>query len=131
MDAPSEDIKTLIDANSAIGLTFATDLFISEMPTTPNKCVCIRDTGGFNPEVNFEYDRPTVQITVRGDKGDYVAGYDLAKLIRDELHGTANETVGTARYIGIWSQGDIIFAGYDDNHRPLFTLNFLIHRTSA
>jgi hypothetical protein len=131
MNAPSEDIKDMLAAVSSLALTFATDLFVSEMPDTPDQCVCVYDTGGFDPEGDFNYERPTAMIRVRGAKGAYTAGHELAQACRDALLGTADSTVNGARYIGIWVVGDVNHIGYDDNHRPLFTVNFRIHRAAA
>lgn len=131
MQPPSEDIKDYLEGISSLALTFATDLFISEMPTTPDNCVCIYDTGGYEPEANYTYQRPTIQVRVRGAKGEYLAAHEQAQAIRDELHGLHNETINSARYVGIWQEGDIISAGQDDNKRPNVTMNFRIHRTTA
>jgi hypothetical protein len=131
MNPPSEDISTMLDGVSALALDLGTNLFISEMPPTPDLCVGIYDTGGDEAELNYVYERPSVQVRVRGDKGAYREGHELAQSIKNELHGTANSTIGTSRYVLIVGQGDILFVGYDDNHRPEFTVNFSIHRTDA
>ena len=131
MNAPSEDIKDILEGMSALALIFATDLFISEMPDEPDQCVCIYDTGGEPAEVNYIYEKPTIQIRVRGAKGAYLATHELAQSIRDTLNGLNNETWNGARYVGIWAMGDVLFINYDDNHRPIFTINFRIHRTEA
>ena len=130
MNPPSEDIKDILAAVSSLALTFATDLFVSEMPMEPDQCVCVYDTGGESPEGDYIYERPTVQVRVRGVKGDYLVAHELAQSIRDTLNGEHNHTINGARYIGIWGVGDVIFAGYDDNHRPLLTINFRLHRTN-
>lgn len=131
MNPPSEDIKDILEGTSVLALTFGTDLFISEMPPTPDQCVCVYDTGGYDPEVNYTYERPTIQIRVRGAKGDYIAAHALTQSIRDTLNGEHNYTINSARHIGIWTVGDVLFVGYDDNHRPLLTVNFRLHRTNA
>lgn len=131
MNSPAFDIKDILAGTSSLALTFATDLFVSEMPDTPDQCVCVYDTGGFEPEANFNYERPTAQVMVRGAKGAYPTAFSLAQSIRDILHGTANYTINAARYIGIWCQSDILSLGYDKNHRPMLSVNFRIHRTEA
>lgn len=131
MNAPSQDIKDVLEQTSSLGLTFATDLFVSEMPETPDASVGVYDTGGEDPEVNYTYERPTIQIRVRGAKGDYDGAYDTIKSIADVLNGLVDETVGSTRYVAIWQQSDIISLGYDDNRRPLLTVNFRMHRTDA
>jgi len=131
MNPPSVDIKDMLDADSNLSLTFAENLFVSEMPTAPDLCVAIYDASGDDLAPNFVYERPHVQIRVRGAKGQYSEAHLLAQTIRDTLNGTTNYEINSARYIGIWSMGDILFLGYDDNHRPLLTMNFRLHRTNA
>lgn len=131
MNAPAEDIKDILENISALGFTFATDLFVGEMPVTPDACVTIYDTGGYAPEVDYVYERPTIQIRVRGAKGEYQNGHGLAQDIRDALNGLTGYIVNSARYVGIWCEGDVMALGNDDNNRPLFTVNFRLHRTDA
>lgn len=131
MNAPSEDVKDILEGTTSLALTFATDLFISEMPVEPDECVCVYDTGGDDPEADYVYKRPTVQIRVRGAKGSYLIAHTLAQSIQDTLNGDSNHTIDGTRYIAIWAVGDILFVGYDDNHRPLLTANFRLHRTNA
>lgn len=131
MNPPSVDVKDILAATSTLALVFGTDLFVSEMPHSPDRCVCVYDTGGFEPEANFVYERPTVQVRVRGAKGQYVSAHSLAQAVRDTLHGLANYTTNGARYVGIWCESDILSLGYDDNHRPLLSINFRLHRSTA
>jgi len=131
MNAPSMDIKDLLDGESSLGLTFGTDLFVSEMPPIPDLCVCVYDTGGEPPNPDYDYMKPTIQVRIRGDKGEYRAAYDLALSIQNFLNGMHNEEVNGTRYIGIWAEGDVFFIGYDENHRPELTVNFRLHRTTA
>ena len=134
MNPTSQDVKDMLAAQPALSLTFATDLFVSEMPddpVVPDRCVAVHDTGGFAPEANYNYEKPTVQVQVRGARGGYRAAHQLMQAIRDEIHGDANVTWNGTRYIGIWAQGDILSLGYDEKQRPLLTLNYLLHRTPA
>jgi len=101
------------------------------MPANPDQCVCIYDTGGYDPGVNYTYEKPTIQIRIRGAKGDYLTAHGLSQDIRDTLSGEHNYEINGARYIGIWAEGDVLFVGYDDNHRPILTVNFRLHRTEA
>lgn len=131
MNPPSEDIKDIFEATSALALTFRTDLFISEMPISPDDCVCIYDTGGDPPKTDYTYEKPTIQVRIRGARGSYRDAHNLAQSIRDTLNGEHNYTINETRYLAIWAIGDILFVGYDDNHRPLLTINFRLHRTNA
>lgn len=132
MNSPAQDIKDMIDASdAALGLTFAVNLFVSEMPESPNECVCVYDTGGFDPASTDErYEYPTVEIMVRGERMEYTDGWSLAQDIKDVLHKLHNETWDSTRYIGIWCVGDVNHIGYDENQRPKFSINFRIHRTA-
>lgn len=132
MNAPSDDLKDIMESSQhgSVG-TFATDLFVHEEPSSPDACVTVRDTGGFDPEAGFDYGRPTVQVRVRGSKGDFLTAYSKAREVIDALHGLHNETWNSTRYIAIWQTGDIMDTGNDDNGRPILTLNFRIHRTAS
>lgn len=128
LNAPSVDVKDILDGISSLSLAFAVDLFINERPSTPDECVTIYDSGGFDSQPN-DLERPTVQIVVRGTKNGFQTAYALAKAIRNELHEYVNTTVNSTRYIQIMAQGAILSIGKDDNGRPLFSMNFRIERT--
>ena len=129
MNQPSEDFKDILVA-AGVG-TYETDLFISMMPTTPNACISIYDTGGLDPILNYVYDYPTVQVRIRGAIFGYQAAWDKAEEVKNALHGLTNETWNSTRYIQIGCQGDILFLNYDDSNRPLLSVNFLVHRTDT
>ena len=131
LNPPSEDFKDMLEGESSLGLVFATDLFINKMPSSPDNVVSIHDASGESPEVNYTYEKPGVQIRVRGAKGGYKAAHEQAQDIRNFLHPTGNLTINGARYVGIWAEGDIIPLGDDDNERPLFSMNFRVHRTDT
>jgi hypothetical protein len=129
MNPPSEDMKDVLEAETALALTFGDDLHIGQMPESPDACVCIYDTGGYPAELDYMYERPTFQVRVRGAKGGYRAAQVLAQAIRDTLHGVHNLTLNAARYILIAIESDVGSIGADELHRPNFTVNFRIHRT--
>ena len=127
MNPPSQDISDIL-VGAGVG-TFGTDLFISKEPDSPDACVTIFDTGGFDPVANYVYDFPTVQIRIRGGKMEYQTAFAKAQDVKDTLHGLSGETWNSTKYVGIWAQGDIIFVGYDESNRPVLTVNFRVHRT--
>lgn len=126
LNAPSEDIGDYLASISSLALAIKTDLFIAEMPDSPDQCVTVYDSGGFDPLI-ATYGRPTVQVRVRGTKNGYRAAYDLLKKISDELDFLVT-TINTTRYLGVWAMGDILSLGKDKLQRPLLTRNFRIHR---
>lgn len=132
MNSPADDIRKILEnspSDSGFSLTFRTNLFVSQMPESPNRCVAIYDSGGYHPTPNYVYDYPTIQIMVRGNKFGYVDAYNLSESIKRYLHGKQNVIIDLTRYILILAQGDIISLGQDDNNRPILSCNFLIHRT--
>jgi hypothetical protein len=138
MNSPSEDVKDiLVDSSFGAGSFAATTgwaIFVSDMPddeNTPDTCIGIFDTSGNPPNPNFSYERPSIQVRVRGAKAGYQDAYDKAKDIMDGLNGKTNEEWNSTRYIQITSSSDILWLGYDEKRRPLFTMNFNIHRTDA
>lgn len=131
VNPPSKDIKDMLEANSALALTFNTDLYYAEMPDSPDACVCIYDSGGMPPDPHQTYERPTVQVRIRGTKNGYDAAHLRGQAIRDLLNGSYEETWNAARYIGIWATTDVMFIYFDDNSRPVFSVNFRIHRTNG
>ena len=131
MNAPATDMATLLDGGSALGLTQGVNLFISVLPELPDAIVAIFDYSGNDPEQNFEYWRPSVQVRVRSAREDYEIAYQLAMSIKALLVAAHNVTIGDTRYIGIWSKGDIIALGRDGNQRTELSMNFQIHRTTV
>jgi hypothetical protein len=132
MNPPSQDIKDfLVDA--AVG-TFEADLFVSKEPATDPTgnipTITVYDTGGFDPEAQYVYDRPTVQVRVRGARGGYLAAYAKAEAAKVALRTIFNETKNGTRYIGIWVLGDITSLGDDEKGRPILTLDIRMHRTA-
>jgi hypothetical protein len=129
MNSPAYDIAQILDSSGVSAGDYTTDLVVSQMPDTPNNCICVYDTGGFDSAADYVYDRPTVMVKVRNLS--YRAGYAKAQLIKSALHGLSNENWGSSRYIGIWCMGDINSVGLDENQRQIFTVNFRIHRTTT
>jgi hypothetical protein len=132
MNAPSQDIKDMLESSvSGLNLTFATDLFISRMPESPDVCVALFDYSGLPPEPGYDYFYPSVQVRVRGNQGGYQAAWTVAESIRDFLRDIHDETWNSTKYVHIWCQGDILSLGQDENNRPIFSINFRIQRTTT
>ena len=130
MNAASEDLASVIDT-SAIGLSLGANLFVSQVPESPDECVALIDQGGFAPELNYVYEKPSLQVIVRGARGPYPPAYALAKAVADALHGLHGQTISGTRYVLVYQESDIFSAGYDESHRPMLSVNFGIHRTDA
>lgn len=129
MNVPSEDIKDMLEAESSLGLTFATNLFIGKEPSSPDDCVTIFDTFGSPPQLtldNQKYENPSIQIRVRSV--DYKTGWNLIADIVDVLHGQAQKTWNTTLYSVIYATNSPALLDWDDNDRCRFIVNFNIQR---
>ena len=135
MNAPSIDIVEMIEAygdSSGIDLTFATDLFIGQEPSTPKNCVTVYDTPGFPPSLGLEttgYEYPSVQIRVRNTS--YVGGWNLITSIKDALHGKSHETWNSTLYTVIYCSSGPALLDWDDNGNGRFIVNFNLQRRAA
>ena len=130
MNPPSEDIKDLL-VSAGIG-TFAASsgwgIYIAEEPESPDTTITLYDTQGEAPDPAWLIDYPRFMVRVRGEEDSYLATYAKALAVRDELNGIAPQTVNSTPYVGIWAMTDVTFVEFDDNRRPVFTVNFRIVR---
>lgn len=132
MNAPSKDLAILLAASST-GLTLGTDLFYSREPdgaSIADKIVTVLDTPGLDPATYTTLLAPNAQVRIRGNAGEFDDSFTLAETVRNTLHAVKNTTVGGTRYIHIIATSDLNWLGYDDNNRPLWTINFRILRTA-
>ncbi len=129
MNAPSQDIATLLET-SDIGLTLASDLFISREPDSPDNCVTLYDTPGSSPVVfmnkNEKYFYPSIQVRIRNN--DYRQGYALGKQIVTKLHGEGQTEINDTYYSLIAAQSEPFLLKYDKNNRAIFIINFNLQR---
>jgi len=136
MQAPSVDIADILES-SAVGAgtikaSSGWSIHVSIIPddsNTPDTVIGLFDYGGGQPIANYTYDYPQVQVRIRGAKAGYQVAWAKANEVKEALHGLTNETWNSTRYIQILCTSDIMFIGYDKNHRPMFSINFSIHRT--
>lgn len=136
MNIPSEDIKDFLEESSigagTFGATSNWGIYIADMPDSPDTIILLTDgVTDLPPEVNYDYEYPSVQIIIRGNQGGYLTAYAKAVEVRNGLHGITNETMNGTRYIQILCSSDIFFLGFDQNRRPQFSMNFSIQRTEV
>ena len=126
---PSEDIKDMLVAESSLGLTFGTNLFIGREPANTDNCVTIFDTIGRTPQTMLDQnyiEYPSIQIRVKNRK--YDDAWEEINNIMITLHGQANETWNGTLYMFIESVGGVAFLDWTENNRCRFILNFNISR---
>jgi hypothetical protein len=129
MNAPSEDIKDMLVAESALALTYGTDLFIGREPSSPPNCVTIYDTPGTAKGLTLDgqaYGYPNVQILVRNQS--YTAGWAIIDAIEATLHGRAHETWNGALYTVIRTTSGPSLLENDENGRAKLVLNLNVQR---
>lgn len=128
MNPATEDIKDMLVAEG-LG-TFQTDLFIADFPDAPDSCTVVSLAPGGEPGLWYEWQRPGIQILVRGSANTYTTANSKIDEIAAFLHGYQN-TINSARYALIQQQGDVLYIGKDESTRPIFSANFRIQRTTA
>jgi len=130
MNPVAIDIKDMLEADSSLALTYATDLFISKEPPKPNNCVTLYDTPSFPPDRALVVDNivynSSIQIRIRNL--DYTIGMALARNIMSSLHARAQETWNGALYTVIQATGEPALLHRDENDRVLIIINFNIKR---
>lgn len=131
MNASSEDIADMLVADTSLGLTLGTNLFIGREPISPKFCVTVYDTYGSPSQLTLagqgeDYYYPSAQVRVR--HYDYRAGYDLANDILISLHGRAQETWNGTLYSVISNINGVSMLDWDDNGLVRFIVNFDIQR---
>ena len=134
MNPASKDICTLLEMDSDLGLTFATDLFVGKEPASPDDCVTVFDIPGDAPLLTLAgkggitYHKPAIQVRVRNN--DYETGWELTHDIQVFLHGINGEIVGGSTYLLIQSVDAPFLLDWDENDRARFIATFSIQRSN-
>lgn len=99
-------------------LSTVSNVYIGNMPATPDACACIYPTGGYPRDLSgSQYEEPTFMVKVRS--ATYAAGETTCGTIKDLLHGKTS-----GNFLCIYQQGDIQDLGRDENNRPQWSINF-------
>lgn len=132
-NSPAEDLKDLL-VTAGIGTFAGTStwgIYVSKEPDEPHGVVTLYDKGGVSSNPKWILDEPTVRVRIRGDIMKYRTTWTKAEAVKNALLGITPQTVNGTKYIGIVQLGDIIFLGYDDNNRPVFTTTWRVIREVA
>lgn len=99
-------------------LTTISNVYIGDMPNSPDKCVCIYPTGGAErSQAGDELKQPSFMVIVRDTS--YSSGLTTADSIADILHG-----IMSGNFALITQSGDINGLGKDEQNRHEFSINF-------
>lgn len=132
MNLISEDIASLIAADSSLGLTEGVDLFIGNVPNSVKGfCVVIYDYSGEGPDPWTGVERNNIQVNIIGSKLDYKQAGDVAGALISFLHGQSNFELNGAFYLSIFALRGLNFIGFEENDRPMFGLSFVVSRRNV
>ena len=130
MNAASEDIKDMLEAEAGLDLVYGVDLFTSREPSQPNNSVTIFDTTGRPDQLTFNrlerYEYPSIQIRVRNTRAS--EAWDIIEKIKVALHGRAHETWNDTYYSVIHCISGPAMLDWDDNDRVRLIINFNLQR---
>jgi len=113
------------------GLTYSetsgANVFVGSLPQSPNRCVAIIPTGGYEGEAKLPYDRPTFQVMIRGDE-DARWAINTSEAVHSLLQALRNtylEDEDDLYLISILAiQSGPAHVGDDDNGRVQYSMNY-------
>ena len=117
-----DDIKDYLEQND-IG-TFGADLFIGQIPPSPDDCIALFEYAGEPPDLHWEGEYPGLQVIARAKK--YTDARSTIEQVKNVLHGVVEETINGTRYLLIHARQSPETLGKDENGRQLFVVNFRI-----
>lgn len=133
-----KDIQTYLAAYTpSLSLTAGTNLFRSIMPTSPDLCVALYDTGGLFDEPDLGTDGgviraqfPTIKVMVRGAPDDYDTPMALMYGIVAALAkiGAATVTLSGTDYQAITARQPPFDLPRDGNFRIPIICNFQVFK---
>ena len=116
---------------TAISGTVGTNIFKSTMPPSPDAAVALYETGGLAPENRFgtkgiEWERPAVQIIVRGAPNDYATARATIQTIYESIAEIETEELsGTKNFLSDPQQNPFAL-NVDEQQRPSVAFNVIL-----
>ena len=112
--------------------TLASTIFVNDKPSTPDAVICLFGYAGQPPEWTStgRYDRPSVQVLVRGAKNAAGAARTLIENIYKDLDGLTDTTINGTYYQRIEAvQSGATPMGKDENGRIEYVWNFTVSKS--
>jgi hypothetical protein len=112
--------------------TVGTTIFVNRKPSMPDAIICITDYAGQSPDrTNTNtYDKPAVQVLVRGARDAAATACNLAETLRTDLDCLSDIVLTSTYYQFIEGQQSVPTPmGQDENGRPEYVCNFYIIKT--
>lgn len=127
----AQDIATILSVAGHGGL--GVDLFVGSEPDGVDildNVITVYDTTPHKPpEVNYNFEYPSVQVRVRRKPGLTQTCWEKALALMNSLHGYVGQ-VGAIKYHAIRVISGPIFLGEDERGRPRHVLNCNLERSS-
>jgi hypothetical protein len=126
-----DEVATAIVALGISGITSA-NVFPRTFPAgAPDRAVAVHVYGGlpsdrvFGGALTIVNEYPLLHVFVRDDQDNEARASTTAKAIYDALDGLGPTTLSSVAYRDLRSlDGPPKFLGEDENHRPVYVLNF-------
>lgn len=98
------------------------------LTSTQAQVIAVIPTGGNDQEPTEDLDQPTFQLVGRGAS---TSGTELEVQVEAAIRALNlfSGTLGNYHYVDIQKVSDMGFLGYDENHRPLYGVNFVAYRS--
>ena len=123
---PSDQLADILPDTVGGGATGWT-IKVGQMVSEPDQLIVFYDSGGQNPNPRWRLDFLMVMVQVRGAPNDYRTAWQKARQVRDYYLGIFSQTLESGdRVDSIICMGDLAFVSYDDQKRPLFSINFRV-----
>tara|TARA_R110000824_G_scaffold167181_1_gene343947 strand:- start:6043 stop:6441 length:399 start_codon:yes stop_codon:yes gene_type:complete len=114
-----------------ISYTEGTNMFLGTLPSTPDVCAAVYETGGTAPTYALGQAAPIfhnagTQFVFRGSPNDYAGPRAVAKTAFDGLIALQNVDLTGVRYYFFSPQQDPFPMGPDENGRVRIVFNMLL-----
>jgi hypothetical protein len=122
---PAEGIEAILVAEG-VGGDLPWIISVSRFRTDPDMQIAVIDLPGRQPEVLIAQSYPGAQVLVRGSKsnGGYTAAYEKSREVFNVLQAIPCPAVAYPELVSCIARHEPAALGYDDQSRPLFSLNF-------
>lgn len=114
------DIKTIIDGS-------VSNIYLDDMPDTPDNCTILYTFGGESPRHSFEarIERPSFRVIVRNTSS--ATAISITKTIKNLLDGLTSQQVVYNEYISIFLSRNVENIGKDNRGRSQFSMVFAVN----
>lgn len=128
------ELGTYLDGDTS--LTLGTDLFLGQLPESPDAAVSLIETGGTEPDDTWAGDNPAiemprVQITVRGAEDTYGTTRTTMDTVYKSLCKIKNQTLSGTLWLRCSPIDSPAFLMRDETNRPIFVSNFQVWKAMS